>query len=140
MAAPIIIRNPVLTLTELVAGVPTGTPVDVSDDVQVAELEPDIQTSDVKTFSGTYQQAADPTWSGTLTIVVNEDTYTNWEPLVGKLVRAKLYDRGADTTRYRQFDTEVIINPGIGGPTEPGEARSFDITLPITSAVTYVEP
>lgn len=140
MVAPIIIRNPSMTIQELAAGVPTGTPVDVSDDVAVVELEPDIQTSDVKTFSGTYQQAADPTWTGTLTIVVNEDTYSNWQALVGKLVRCKVYDRGADTTRYRQFDSEVVINPGIGGPTEPGEARSFDLTMPVTSDVTYVEP
>lgn len=138
--APIIVRNPILTLQELIAGVPTGTAVDVSDDVAVVELSPDIPTSDVKTFSGVYQQAGDPTWSGQASIVVNEDTYTNWEALVGKQVRAKLLDKGADATRYRQFDTEVIFNPGIGGATEPGEPRAFDMALPVLSAPTYVEP
>lgn len=140
MAAPIIIRNPIMTLTQLVAGVPTGTPVDVSDDVSVVELTPDIPTTSVKTFSGNYQQAGDADWSCQATIVVNEDTYSNWDPLVGELVRVKLFDRGADATRYRQFDSEVIINPGIGGPTEPGEARSYDLPMPVTAAPTYVEP
>lgn len=138
--APIVVRNPVLTLQELAAGVPTGTAVDVSDDVSTVELEPDVPTDDITTFSGTYQTAGDATWSGSVTIVRNLDTYANWDALVGKSVRAKLYDKGADMTRYRQFDTEVIFNPGLGGSTEPGEASSFDMALPILSDVTYVEP
>jgi hypothetical protein len=140
MVAPIIIRNPVMSLVELVDGTPTGTPVDVSDDVSVVELTPTIPTTDVKTFSGTYQSSGDPTWAGKATIVVNEDTSTNWAGLIGKAVRAKLYDRGADTTRYRQFDTEILFDPTLGGPTEPGTARSYDLTLPISSAPTWVEP
>lgn len=140
MVAPIVIRNPIMTLTQLVAGVPTGSPVDVSDDVASVELTPSIATSDIKTFSGNYQTAEAPTWEGSATIVINEDTSTNWTPLVGETVRAKLYDRGADTTRYRQFDTEILFDPTLGGPTEPGEARSFDMALPMLSAPTWVEP
>lgn len=138
--APIIVRNPVLTLQVLLAGVPTGTAVDVSDDVSAVSLDPDVPTDDVTTFSGTYQSAGDVSWSGEATIVRNVDTYANWDALVGKTVRAKLYDKGADTTRYRQFDTEIVFNPGLGGSTEPGEASSFDMPLPILSDVTYVEP
>jgi hypothetical protein len=140
MGAPIIIRKPVMTLETLVAGVPTGTPVDVSDDVSKVELTPSIATSDVKTFAGTYQSADEPTWAGSASIVVNDDTSTNWTPLVGQQVRAKLYDRGSDTTRYRQFDTEILIDPTIGGPTEPGNPRTYDLTLPIIGAPTWVEP
>ena len=122
MVAPIIVRNPILTLTQLVAGVPTGSPVDVSDDVAKVELAPTIPTSSVQTFSGKYQQAEDVEWAGTASIVVNEDTSTNWTPLVGELVRCKLYDR-SELTWYRQFDSEVIFDPGLGGPTAPGGAR-----------------
>lgn len=138
--APIVVRNPILTLQELAAGVPTGTAVDVSDDVSSVELEPDVPTDDITTFSGTYQTAGDVTWSGSVTIVRNLDTYANWDALVGKTVRAKLFDKGADATRFRQFDTEVIFNPGLGGTTEPGEPSSFDMALPVLSDVTYVEP
>jgi hypothetical protein len=140
MTAPIVIRNPIMSLVELIAGVPTGTPVDVSDDVSKVELTPTIPTTDVKTFSGVYQSSGDPTWVGKATIVVNEDTSSNWGPLIGKTVRAQLFDRGADTTRYRQFDTEILIDPTLGGPTEPGAARSYDLTLPISAPPTWVEP
>ena len=140
MVAPIIIRNPTMSLDILTAGTPAGAPVDVSDDVAVLELTPSVTTKDVKTFSGTYQSAGEPTWSGRIKIVVNEDTYSNWDALVGEQVRAKVLDRGADTARYRQFDTEILINPGIGGPTEPGSERSFDMVLPIIAAPTYIEP
>jgi len=139
MVAPIVIRDPVMSIAVLTAGVP-GTYVDVSDDVQALELEPDVPTTDVTTFSGIYQTAGAVSWAATATIVVNADTFTNWETLVGESVRIKVYDRGADTTRYRQFDSEIVFNPGLGGPTEPGEARSFDMALPVLSDVTYVEP
>ena len=71
MVAPIIIRNPILTLTKLVDGTPTGSPVDVSDDVAKVELAPTIPTSTVSTFSGKYQTADDVEWAGTASIVVN---------------------------------------------------------------------
>src|SRR5687767_3258359 len=77
--APIVVRNPILTLQELAAGVPTGTAVDVSDDVSAVSLDPDVPTDDITTFSGTYQSAGDVAWSGEATIVVNVDTYANWE-------------------------------------------------------------
>lgn len=138
MVAPIIIRNPILSLAPLVDGVP-GTAVDVSDDVSKVELTPTIGTTDVVTFSGTYQSANDPTWAGTASIVVNEDTGANWAPLVGSRVRAQLSDRGDVAGTYRQFDSEILINPGLGGPTQPGQARGFDMVLPVISAVTLVE-
>jgi len=137
MVAPIIIRNPVATLTELVGGTPTGTPVDVSDDVAKVELTPTIPTVTVTTFSGKYQQSDAVEWAATASIVVNEDTSDNWTPLVGSAVRVALYDRG-DLTWYRQFDTEVQINPALGGPTGPGAARAYDLTLPVLSDVTIV--
>lgn len=139
MAAPIIIRNPILSITKLVAGVPTGSPVDVSDDVSKVELTPTIPTSTVSTFSGKYQTADDPEWAGTASIVVNADTGTNWEPLVGSPVQVKLTDRGDTLGTYRQFDSEILFNPALGGPTQPGQPRSYDMVLPVLSAVTLVE-
>lgn len=139
MAAPIIIRNPVATLTQLVAGTPTGSPVDVSDDVSKVELTPSVPTTNVQTFSGKYQQAGDVEWAASATIVVNADTSENWADLVGEQVRVKLYDR-SDLTSYRQFDSEILFDPALGGPTQPGQARSFDMALPVLSAVTYVTP
>lgn len=136
MVAPIIIRNPVATLTKLVDGTPTGTAVDVSDDVAKVELSPTVPTTTVQTFSGKYQQSGDVEWAATASIVVNEDTSTNWAPLVGEMVRVKLYDRGADLTVFRQFDSEILIDPALGGPTEPGAARAYDLTLPVLGAVT----
>lgn len=139
MAAPIIIRNPILSITKLVAGVPTGSPVDVSDDVSKVELTPTIPTSTVSTFSGKYQTADDPEWAGTASIVVNADTGTNWEPLVGSPVQVKLTDRGDTLGTYRQFDSEILFNPALGGPTQPGQPRSYDMVLPVLSAVTLIE-
>lgn len=139
MGDPIIIRNPIITLTELVDGVPTGSPVDVSEDTSKVELAPTIPTTTVQTFAGKFQQAGDVEWAGTISIVVNEDTSTNWAPLVGSKVRAKVYDR-SDLTWYRQFDSEVLFDPGLGGPTAPGAARAFDMVLPVLSAVSLVTP
>lgn len=132
MVAPLIIRNPVATLTKLVAGVETGAAVDVSDDVSKVELTPTIPTSNVQTFSGKYQQTGDTEWAATASIVHNEDLEANWAPLVGESVRVKLYDR-ADQTIYRTFDSEVIFNPALGGPTQPGQARTYDLVLPVQS-------
>ena len=139
MAAPIVIRNPILTLTKLVDGTPTGAAVDVSDDVGKVELTPTIPTTTVSTFSGKYVQADDPEWAGTASIVVNADTGTNWAPLVGFRARAALSDRGDAAGTYRQFDTEILFNPALGGPTQPGQARAFDMVLPVLSAITLVE-
>jgi len=139
MTAPLIIRNPVATLTKLVDGVETGAAVDVSDDVAKVELTPSIPTTNVQTFSGKYQQAADPEWTSSVSIVHNEDLEANWTPLVGFPVRVKLFDRG-DLTTYRTFDTEILFNPAIAGPTAPGQARTFDMTLPVESQPDIVTP
>lgn len=139
MGDPIVIRNPIITLTELVAGVPTGAAVDVSEDTSKVELAPTVPTSQVQTFAGKFTQAGDVEWAGTISIVVNEDTSDNWAPLVGSRVRAKVYDR-SDLTWYREFDTEVLFDPGLGGPTQPGQARAFDMVLPVLSQPTLVTP
>lgn len=136
MVAPIIIRNPIMTLTKLVDGTPTGAAIDVSDDVSKLELTPTIPTSNVQTFSGNYQTAGDPTWAAAATIVVNEDTQSNWAPIVGEQVRVKVQDR-TDSPAFRTFDSEILFDPAIGGPTQPGQARSFDMALPVLSAVTW---
>jgi hypothetical protein len=139
MVAPLIIRNPIATLTKLVAGVESGAAVDVSDDVSKVELTPSLPTSNVQTFSGKYQQTGDVEWAGSATIVHNEDLDANWTPLVGFPVRVKLYDR-QDQTVYRTFDSEVVFNPALGGPTQPGQARTYDYVLPVQSQPSIVTP
>lgn len=135
MTAPLIIRDPIATITKLVAGVETGAAVDVSDDVAKVELTPTVPTTNVQTFSGKYQQAGDPEWAGSASIVNNEDLEANWTPLVGFQVRIKLFDR-AELTTYRTFDSEILFNPALGGPTAPGAARTFDMALPVLSQPT----
>lgn len=139
MTAPLIIRNPIATITKLVDGVETGAAVDVSDDVSKVELTPTLPTTNVQTFSGKYQQAGDPEWAGSVSIVYNEDIEANWTPLVGFPVRVKLYDR-QELTTYRTFDSEVLFNPALGGPTQPGQARTFDMVMPVLSQPDIVTP
>ena len=70
-------------------------------------------------------------------MTVNADTDSNWSPLVGKTVRAELYDR-TDATKYRTFDTQINLNPSLYGPTTPGEARTFSFDVAVLSEVEWV--
>lgn len=140
MGDPIIIRNPTMSIQSLdAAGVPTGTPVDVSPDVAQVALSPTLPTTTVTTFAGKFTATDDPEWgNATAGIVVNEDTATNWAALVGDRVEVKIFDR-AELTWFRRFVSEVIYNPALAGATAPGSARTSDFPLPVLSDVTIVE-
>lgn len=138
--ALIIVKNPTMVLQPLDEnGDPSGAPVDVSCDVQSAELDASVPTSSVTTFCGTFQTAGDPEIGFTVTVVVQDDTNTRWASLVGDSVEVQLKDRTTDTT-YRSFTSLVPLNPALYGPTEPGEPRSFDFDMPVLSEVTIVTP
>lgn len=137
--APIIIRNPTMTLQVLdpTTGDPGLAPaVDVSADVASVEIAPDVPQNTVSTFAGKFTALDDPEWgSATCAIVVNEETNTTWETLVGQKVQVQIKDR-PELTWFRQFESEVVYNPALAGITEPGSARTSDFPLPILSAVT----
>lgn len=139
MVAPIIVKNPLLHLQPLTdEGADDGALVDVSCDMASVELSPDTPVIDVKTFCGTFSIPDDPAISATFEYTINNDTDANWAAVVGKMVRAELYDR-SDASRYRTFDTIVTINPSLYGPTTPGEARTFSHDVPVLSDVAWVE-
>ncbi len=139
MVAPIIIRKPLLHLQPLdEAGADDGALVDVSCDMQSVELTPETPTIDVATFCGNFSVPDEVTIGASFEVAVNVDTDTNWAPLVGKSVRAEVYDRD-DASRYRTFDTIVPINPSLYGPTTPGETRSFSFDVPVLSDVEWVD-
>ena len=136
MVAPIIIRKPVFRVAAYGTGGALDPPVDLSDDVSAVELTPDVAIDTVSTFTGKFRVADDPEWSATLSIVVNEDTTTNWAPLVGKKVEAQVFDVGPASTgdSYRAFDTEILLDPSLGGSTDVEErARAFDMDIPVLS-------
>lgn len=139
MVAPIIVRKPLLHLQPLSeSGADDGALVDVSCDMSSVELSPDTPTVDVSTFCGNFSIPDEVTIGATFEVTVNADTDANWAALVGKSVRAELYDRD-DASRYRTFDTIVPINPSLYGPTTPGEARTFSFDVPVLSEVAWVE-
>jgi hypothetical protein len=110
----------------------------VSCDIGSVELTPDTPTIDVATFCGNFTIPDDVTVSATFGFVITEDSDANWAPLVGKRVRAELYDRN-NATRYRTFETQVMLNPSLYGPTTPGEARAFDADFAVLSDVAWVD-
>lgn len=139
MVAPIIIRNPLLHLQPLDEdGADDGAAVDVSCDMSSVELAVDTPTIDVSTFCGNFSIPDEITITATLEVTVNNDTDSNWSALVGKTVRAELYDR-SDASRYRTFDTIIPINPSLYGPTTPGEARTFSFDVAVLSEVAWAE-
>lgn len=139
MVAPIIIRNPLLHLQPLDEdGADDGAAVDVSCDMQSVELSPDTPTIDVTTFCGSFSIPDEVKIDATFEVAVNADTDANWSPLVGKSVRAEVYDR-SDAERYRTFDTVIPINPSLYGPTQPGEVRAFSFDVPVLSAVAWAD-
>jgi hypothetical protein len=138
MVAPIIVYRPLLHLQPLDEdGADDGAAVDVSCDMSSVELTVDAPTTDVKTFCGNFQIPDDITVGATLEVTVNNDTDANWAALVGKTVRAELYDR-TDATKYRTFDTQINLNPSLYGPTTPGEARTFSFDVAVLSEVEWV--
>lgn len=138
MTAPIIIYRPILLLQPLdEAGADDGAAVDVSCDMSSVELTVDTPTTDVTTFCGNFQIPDDIVAGATLEVTVNADTDDNWAPLVGRRVRAELYDRN-DSTRYRTFETQIMLNPSLYGPTTPGEARAFSFDTAVLSEVEWV--
>jgi len=139
MVAPIIVKNPLLHLQPLTdEGADDGALVDVSCDMSSVELGVDTPTVDVTTFCGNFSIPDEITITATLEVTVNNDTDANWSAIVGKMVRAELYDR-TDASRYRTFDTIVPINPSLYGPTTPGEARTFSFDVAVLSPVAWVE-
>lgn len=139
MTAPIIVRNPLLHLQPLDEdGEDDGALVDVSCDMASVELGVDTPTVDVTTFCGNFSIPDEVTVNATLEVTVNADTDANWSALVGKTVRAELYDR-TDASRYRTFTTVVPINPSLYGSTTPGEARTFSFDVAVLSAVAWVD-
>ena len=138
MTAPIIIYRPELYLQPVDEdGNPDGSGVDVTCDMMSVELTPDIPIDDVTTFCGAFQTVGEVVTSASLEVAVNADTDTRWSALVGRQVEARIWDRN-DSTSYRQFLTQIPINPSLYGPTTPGEARSFSFDVPVLSAVEWV--
>jgi hypothetical protein len=137
---PIIVYRPTLILQPLDEdGDPTGSPVDVSCDMQSAELGVDTPVTTIKTFCGTVQVPDDIEVSFSVTVAINDATSGRWSGLVGDSVEVQLKDRTTDTT-YRRFVSQVPLNPALYGTTEPGEARTLDFDMPVLSEVTVVTP
>lgn len=133
---PIIVYRPTLVAQPLdESGDPDGSPVDVSCDIVSAELAPEVPIQTVTTFCGTFQTPGDLEVSFTLEVAINDETLTRWADLVGVPVEFHIQDKGTDTT-MRVFTSFVSFNPGLYGPDQPGEARSYSFDLPVTSAVT----
>jgi len=138
MVAPIVVYRPLLHLQPLDEdGDDDGSPVDVSCDMSSVELTVDTPVTDVKTFCGNFQVPDDITAGATFEVTVNTDTDANWSPLVGKRVRAELYDR-TDSSKFRSFETQIQLNPSLYGPTTPGEARTFSFDVAVLSEVEWV--
>lgn len=138
MTAPIIVYRPKLLVQKLTAlGADDGVPVDVSCDMESVEIAVDAGTTDVTNFCGTFSIPDDPTVTATLGVMVNADTDANWLGLVGKSVRFEVWDR-TDATRYRTFDSQIMLNPSLYGNTTPGEARMVSFDVAVLSDVEWV--
>ena len=138
MTAPIIVYRPLLHLQPLDEdGNDDGAAVDVSCDMSSVELTVDTPTTDVTTFCGNFQVPDDIVVGSTWEATINADTDGNWSALVGRRVRAELYDR-TDATRYRTFETQIMLNPSLYGPTNPGDPHQFSWDQAVLSAVEWV--
>lgn len=139
MVAPIVVYRPKLILQPLDENLNfDGASVDVSCDMSSVELTVDTPTADVSTFCGHFTIPDDPVPGATFEFTINADTDDNWSALVGKTVEAQVYDKETDT-RYRKFQTTVLINPSLYGPTTPGESRTFSADFAVLSAVEWDE-
>lgn len=136
---PIIVYRPTLVIQTLdEAGDPDGAPVDVSCDIVSLELSPEIPITTTTTFCGTFQNPGDLEVSCTIEFAVNDETYGRWAALVGDTVEMQVKDKTTDTS-YRAFGSFIGLNPGLYGPDQPGETRSYSVDFPVTSEVTLVE-
>jgi hypothetical protein len=139
VTAPIIVYRPLLFLQPLTAlGADDGAAVDVSCDMASVELAPDAGTIDVSNFCGNYTLPGEVTVGATFEVIINGDTDANWAALVGKTVRAELFDKATDNVaggKFRKFDTVIPLNPALYGPTTPGEARQFSFDVAVLSEV-----
>jgi hypothetical protein len=138
MPGPIIIKDPMLLFQALdAAGDPTvAPPVDVSEDITSVEITFEQDIGEITTFVGSFKIPGEVINGATLSCVVTADSDTNWEPLMGLSVEARVYDRD-DATKYRRFATQLDVNPSLYGPTTPGEAREVDIEIPVFGDVTW---
>jgi hypothetical protein len=100
------------------------------------ELTVDTPTTDVTTFCGNFQVPDDIVVGSTWEVTVNADTNGRWTALVGRRVRAELYDR-TDATTYRTFETQINLNPSLYGPTNPGDPRQFSFDVAVLSEVEW---
>ena len=135
--APIVVYRPVLKLQPLTeAGASDGALVDVTDDMSAVELGVDAPLITVPTFSGKYSSPDDIEESVNFEVTVNAGTVARWSPLVGKLVDAFIYDVTPvpTVTKGRKVRTRILLNPGIYGPTQPGEARTVSWDLPLIAS------
>ena len=135
----IIINKPILHLQPLTdEGADDGAAVDVTCDMQTLELDPEIPTTDVTTWCGTVSVPGDLEVSATFGFAIDTETDGRWSALVGRMVRAEVWDR-TDSTKHRTFTTQVGLNPSLYGPDEPGEPRAFDVDFPVLSDVAWVD-
>lgn len=137
MTAPIVIYRPKVWIQPVDAdGDPDGADTDVSCDLMSIELTPDVPIDNVTTFCGSFQTVGEVEVSATLEVAVNNDTDGRWSPLVGRAVEVRVWDR-EDSTEYREFKSQITINPSLYGPSTPGEVRSHSFDIPVTSEVTW---
>lgn len=137
MTAPIVIYRPELHIQPLDEdGDPDGAAVDVTCDIMSVELTPDVPINDVTTFCGAFQTPGEVVVSASIEFAVNADTDGRWSALVGQRVQMQLWDR-TDATSYRAFESQVVVNPSLYGPTTPGEVRSHTVDFPVSSEVTW---
>jgi len=137
MTAPIIVYRPLLHLQPLDEdGDDDGAAVDVSCDMSSVELTVDTPTTDVTTFCGNFQVPDDIVVGSTWEATINAETNGRWTALVGRRVRAELYDR-TDASTYRTFETQIMLNPSLYGPTNPGDPRQFSWDQAVLSEVEW---
>lgn len=132
--------RPKMILTELdAAGDPVvDGDVDVSCDIQRAELTPNIPTTDVETWCGTFTVVGELTEACTITFAIRSETEADWSPLVGKNVAVQVWDR-EDSTRHRTFTSTVRTDPSLYGSNQSGQPRNPQMALPVLDRVAWAD-
>jgi hypothetical protein len=125
----LVLHNPKITLDEVVAGAPAGTPVDVSCHVSRVEITVDQEEKDVPTFCnpggieyGPPTYGADVDWRLENGEGTEDPTHTALAPFVGSevLVAMKAHDAATEQLSFRMDFGSV--NPGSIGSWEAGES------------------
>lgn len=134
--APVLIYKPrvVVETYDAATGLLSGTDVELTDDISVAEIGVDTPVSTVKTFAGKFQTPQMPEPSASLGVVATQGMSAVWAPLVGKFAQIRIYDQTGEPD-YRAFDTIIPVNPALYGSTDPDEPREVELSLPVLSAV-----